>query len=90
MAKHNIETLTDDLQKLRNSYQVHKRDVIKRLDTMQPQVNEMHEYIIEQRGYERGSARDKGAGLNINAEVMKLLGLALMIIAALVGARAIQ
>lgn len=90
-TKHNIETLTEDLQKFKTSFQIHRRDVNKRLDSMQPQVQEMHEYIIEQRGYERGaSTNEKGAGLNINSEVLKLLGLALMIIAALVGARAIQ
>lgn len=90
MPKHNIDTLTDDVQKLRNSYQTHKKDVIKRLDTMQPQVQEMHEYIIEQRGYERGASKArKSEGVNISSDIIKLLLLLAGIIAALVGAERI-
>lgn len=86
MPKHTIETLTKDLQGF-------KKEVRGTLRTMQPQVQEMHEYIIDQKGYARGqssaTASEKGANLNITAEVLKLLALALTIIAALVGANKI-
>lgn len=83
MAKHTIETLTTDLNRF-------KREVKGRLDAMQPQVQEMHDYIIEQRGYERGASKsEKGAALNINPEIIKLLILLAGIIAALVGAERI-
>lgn len=89
-TKHNIETLTKDLHKLDTNFKSFKKDVKGRLDAMQPQVQEMHEYIIEQRGYERGASRaEKGAALNINPEIIKLLILLAGIIAALVGAERI-
>jgi ribosomal protein S15P/S13E len=87
MPRHNIETLTEDLQKLRTSFQSHKRDVNKRFDSMQPQIQEMHDFVVDQKGFERGQSRlDKGAALSISPDIMKLIFLLATIIAALVGA----
>lgn len=49
VGKHTIETLTADV----NSF---KRFVKKTLDEMAPKVQEMHEYIIRQQGFEDGKA----------------------------------
>lgn len=58
---------------------------------MEPQINEMHDYIVEQRGYERGASKsEKGAAINVSPEIIKLLLLLGTIIAALVGASKIQ
>lgn len=84
MARHTIETLTKDLQNF-------KKVVNTRFDKMEPQINEMHDYIVEQRGYERGASKsEKGAAINVSPEIIKLLLLLGTIIAALVGASKIQ
>lgn len=46
-----------------------------------------HDYLV---GQEAISKANKATALNINPDILKLLGLALAIIAALVGAKAIQ
>lgn len=91
MAKHNIETLTEDLQKLKSNMQSFKREVSKRFDSMEPQIQEMHDFVVDQKGFERGQSRaDKGAALSISPDIIKLIFLMATIIAALVGAKAVS
>lgn len=86
-TKHTIETLTTDVDNF-------KRSVNRRLTTLtntvvddvQPKVQEMHEYIIDQKGYERGKANsNKDGSININKDVWALIIKLVLIIAALVG-----
>lgn len=63
----------------------------RRIVTFEKEVGEklqpFHDYLV---GQEALSKAAKGTNININPDIIKLLGLALMIIAALVGAKAIQ
>lgn len=77
--KHTIDTLTTDFKKF-------KTEVNKRFDTMQPQVQEMHDYIIKQEGFEAGqlSVNNKGS-VSISKDVWSLIIKLVLIIAAILG-----
>lgn len=80
-AKHTIETLTKDL----DGFKKYVRGEFKK---MLPQVEEMHDFIVESKGFERGqSTYKKDGSININKDVWGLIIKLVGIVAALVGIR---
>lgn len=67
MPKHSIETLTKDVDR-------RFKAVNQRLDIMQPQVAEMHDFIIDYKGFERGRASyNKDGSIKISPDVWALI-----------------
>lgn len=90
-AKHNIDSLTMDVERFKKSTNRRLTTHARILNDIQPKVQEMHEYIIDQRGFERGQAKSGGAGsININKEVWALITKLVLIIAAILGITKIQ
>lgn len=90
MARHTIETLTKDiatfksgvnlrLNTLDNSVKEFKQEI-------EPKVEEMHDYILTQKGIEQGklSVRSDGT-ININRDVWELIIKLVLIIASIIG-----
>lgn len=78
-SRHTIETLTKDV----NDF---KKYVRSEFTKMQPQVQEMHDFILDARGFERGkSNRNTDGSININKDVWGLILKLVGIIAVLAG-----
>lgn len=78
--KHTIETLTTDL----NSFKKYVRGVFKE---MQPQLTEMHDYMLDQKGFERGKAANpnNSGTINISKDAWGLILKLIVIIGAILG-----
>ena len=66
------------------------KDVGKRLDNVESKVQVFHDYMISEQAIKEASKEARGAAININPDIMKLLILMATIIAAVVGAQKIQ
>lgn len=78
-SKHTIETLTTDV----NDFKQYVRGEFKEI---RPQVQEMHDFIVDAKGFERGkSNRNSDGSININKDVWGLIIKLVGIVAALVG-----
>lgn len=78
-SKHTIKTLAEDVN-------TRFKTINNRLDIMQPQLQEMHDFIIDTRGFERGRASYKKDGsLNIDPRIFDVIKWALLIAALALG-----
>lgn len=88
--KHTIETLTSDLNSFKRSVGKRFTDVNGKLDAMQPQVQEMHDFIVDSKGFDRGQAEvNKDGTIRISKDVWGLIIKLIIIIGALVGIKQI-
>lgn len=88
--KHTIETLTSDLNSFKRSVEKRFTDVNGKLGAMQPQVQEMHDFIVDSKGFERGQSEyNKDGTIRISKDVWSLIGKLILIIGALLGIKAI-
>lgn len=88
--QHTIETLTKDLISFKRSVGKRFTDVNDKLDTMQPQVQEMHDFIVDSKGFDRGQASfNKDGTIRISKDVWGLIVKLILIIGALVGIKQI-
>lgn len=72
--KHTLDTLTDDVERLKKTTRRDIKVVADAIKDIRPKVQEMHDYIVEQRGFERGRANiQKDGTININKDVWGLL-----------------
>jgi hypothetical protein len=87
-TKHTMDTLTKDLQ----SFKKYVRGEFKEL---RPQVEEMHDFIVDYKGFERGQSNQTKPGsnaegsININKDVFGLIIKLVLIIAAMAGIKQI-
>lgn len=81
MARHTITTLTADVNR-------RFKAVNERLDIMQPKIQEMHDFIVDNRGFERGRTYKKDGTLNLDPRVFDVIKwLALAVALAVGGAK---
>lgn len=84
--KHTIDTLTKDVESYKRSTNGRLSTITKTLSDIQPKVQEMHDFIIDYRGFQRGrNNRNKDGSININKDVWGLIIKLVLIISALVG-----
>lgn len=88
MAKHTIDTLTAELDGFKRASGSNFKTIFTTLGDIQPKVQEMHDFIVEQRGFERGRGDSKT--ININREVWSLIIKLVLIISAILGVNHIQ
>lgn len=82
--KHTIDTLSKDLEVFKRGTNKRLAGVDSTLKTMQPQIEEMHDFIVDAKGFERGQASfNKDGSISISKDVwgliIKLVGLAIAI-----------
>lgn len=85
MGKHTIETLTKDL----NNF---KKYVVGEFNDLKPQVTEMHDFIVDQKGFERGQKADvnQDGTIRISKDVFGLILKLVVLASALAGIKIIQ
>lgn len=76
--KHTIETLTSDVNRRFAA-------VNRKLDIMRPQVEEMHDFIIDSKAFERGRGQAGGGSININKDVWGIIKWLIIVLLAVAG-----
>lgn len=84
--KHTIETLTKDVESFKRSTSNRFGKITDHLEKIEPQVQEMHDFIVDYRGFERGRGTlNKDGTININKDVWALILKLVGLIAAILG-----
>lgn len=89
MGKHTIDTLPEDFEKFKRSANNRFTKINKILQDMQPKLQDMHDFVIDSRGFERGQASYKKDGsVNLDPRLIDVIKWALLIaVLALGGAK---
>lgn len=84
--QHTIKELSDDFSRFKKRVSEKFAHLNNTLDDMRPKVQEMHEFIIDSKGFERGKASyNKNGTINISKDVWGLIIKLVGIIAVIIG-----
>lgn len=84
--KHTIDTLSTDVQRLKASTNSRFSKLDQVLDEMRPQVSEMHDFIVDYKGFERGQGAVANDGtIKISKDVWALIIKLVALIGAVIG-----